>query len=425
MKTLAMINNYLKVALKVLVRRRFFTAVSLFGIAFTLMVLVVVAALLDNALAPRAPESKMDRTLHVTTLLMTADDGEEVWSFKSAPGYSFLDRYVRDLPGVETMSIYSKTRTVTGFADGEKVVSRIRYVDGAYWEILDFEFIKGRPFTQDDDDSGRLVAVISEATRRRYFHDQPALDKTIEADGVIYRVVGVVHNVATTRRSAVADIWVPHGAAKSQGPSERLIASYYGSRGYEGLLLARSRGDFPQIRSEYEARLPHVELQPPYTKVQGIPLTRLEQYVVDMEFKRNARPPTTKIVLIWVAMVAAFLVLPTTNLISINLSRFMERSIEIGVRRTFGASSSHLVQQFIVENILLCLIGGAIALAGALGILALVEKSGWLPYADLAINFRVFLCGLALAVFFGFLSGAYPAWRTSRLHPVDALRGGA
>jgi putative ABC transport system permease protein len=424
-KTLAMISNYLKVALKVLVRRKFFTVVSLFGIAFTLMVLVVAVAILDNALAPLAPESKMDRTLHVTAVLMTADDGEEVWSFKSSPGYRFLDRYVRDLPGVETMSIYSKARAVTGFADGEKIVSRIRYVDGAYWEILDFEFLEGRPFTQDDDDSARLVAVISEATRRRYFQEKPALDKTIEAGGRIFRVVGVVDDVAITRRSAVADIWVPHGAAKSQGPSERLIMSFYHSRGYEALLLARNRGDFSQIRSEYEARLPHVELPPPYTKAQGVPLTRLEQYVVDMEFKRNVRPPTTKILLIWVAMFAAFLVLPTTNLISINLSRFMERSTEIGVRRTFGASSAHLVGQFVVENVFLCMVGGAIALVGALVVLNLIENSGWLPYADLDINFRVFLCGLALAVFFGLLSGAYPAWRTSRLHPVNALRGGA
>jgi putative ABC transport system permease protein len=124
-------------------------------------------------------------------------------------------------------------------------------------------------------------------------------------------------------------------------------------------------------------------------------------------------------------MIAAFLVLPTTNLISINLSRFMERSTEIGVRKTFGASSAHLVWQFVVENVFLCVVGGAIALVGALGVLALIENAGWLPYADLTINFRVFLCGLALAVFFGLLSGAYPAWRTSKLHPVNALRGGA
>ena len=53
-----MLKNYLKIALKVLVRRKFFTFISLFGISFTLVVLMVVTAMLDHMLAPMAPERK-------------------------------------------------------------------------------------------------------------------------------------------------------------------------------------------------------------------------------------------------------------------------------------------------------------------------------------------------------------------------------
>ncbi len=59
------LGNYLKVAIKVLLRRKFFTFVSLFGIAFTLLVLIVAAAMLDNTLAPRPPETRLDRILGI------------------------------------------------------------------------------------------------------------------------------------------------------------------------------------------------------------------------------------------------------------------------------------------------------------------------------------------------------------------------
>ncbi len=65
-----MLKNYLKIALKVLLRRKFFTFISLFGISFTLLVLMVVTALFDHSFAPRAPETHADRMLGVYRLTM-------------------------------------------------------------------------------------------------------------------------------------------------------------------------------------------------------------------------------------------------------------------------------------------------------------------------------------------------------------------
>ncbi|HEX6203833.1 MAG TPA: ABC transporter permease, partial [Thermoanaerobaculia bacterium] len=50
------------------------------------------------------------------------------------------------------------------------------------------------------------------------------------------------------------------------------------------------------------------------------------------------------------------------------------------------------------------------------------EGLGWIPYADFALNLRIFAWAFALALAFGVLSGVYPAWRMARLHPVHALR---
>ena len=118
-----------------------------------------------------------------------------------------------------------------------------------------------------------------------------------------------------------------------------------------------------------------------------------------------------------------FMVLPTLNLVNINLSRILERSSEIGVRKAFGASSRSLVGQFVMENVLLTLLGGALALVLSWITLAAVGASGAVPYGEFHLNWRIFLYGMLLATFFGVFSGVYPAWRMSRLHPAEALRG--
>jgi putative ABC transport system permease protein len=118
-----------------------------------------------------------------------------------------------------------------------------------------------------------------------------------------------------------------------------------------------------------------------------------------------------------------FALLPTVNLVNLNMSRIMERASEIGVRKAFGASSRTLVGQFIVENVVLALIGGVLGFVGSLFVLAAANRSSLIPYANFTMNYRIFLYGLGLAAFFGVLSGVYPAWRMSRLHPVQALKG--
>ena len=120
-----------------------------------------------------------------------------------------------------------------------------------------------------------------------------------------------------------------------------------------------------------------------------------------------------------------FMVLPTINLININISRIMERSSEIGIRKAFGAASRTLVGQFITENVILTLLGGILGFLGSVAILNVISESGLIAYANFQMNYKLFLYGLALTLFFGLFSGVYPAWRMSRLHPVDALRGGS
>jgi putative ABC transport system permease protein len=121
-------------------------------------------------------------------------------------------------------------------------------------------------------------------------------------------------------------------------------------------------------------------------------------------------------------LISIFLLLPTINLININISRIMERYSEIGVRKAFGASSKTLVVQFIVENILLTLLGGFIGTLLSVIVLAVLNSSGVIPYAQLGMNLWLLAGIVVTCIFFGFVSGVYPAWRMSRMDVVKALK---
>ena len=121
--------------------------------------------------------------------------------------------------------------------------------------------------------------------------------------------------------------------------------------------------------------------------------------------------------------VLLFMLLPALNLVNLSLSRILERSSAIGVRKAFGASSRTLVGQFLVENVVLTLVGGAVGFALSVVSLRLVTSSGLLPYAELSMSPRVFLVGLILTLVFAVMAGAIPAWRMSRLNPVEPLHG--
>jgi len=415
-----MLLNYLKIAFKVLLRRKFFTAISLFGIGFTLTAILVVTALADYALAPLPPEVNLDRTLQIWWMVVRQTSNGQTREIAGSAGYAFLDRYARDLPGVEKMSIASDPFAATRYVDGRTETWTMRTTDGPYWEILRFDFLEGGAFTEEDERNGNRVAVISEAARRAFFGDRPALGGSVELDGQRYRVAGVVRNVDLLRAAAAADIWAPHSTRKSQD-----FRRFHFASEFSALLLARSRADFPLIKTAFRSRLELAKSQESFEKLLGTPETRLEQFASATRRTDTAEPPTRMLIGQSIGALLLFMLLPTLNLVSINMSRILERSSEIGVRKAFGASAGHLVGQFILENIFLCLVGGVLALGGTALVLHGIAQSGLVPHLDVHLNYRVFLIALGVACFFGVLSGALPAWQMSRLHPVRALKGGA
>ena len=118
------------------------------------------------------------------------------------------------------------------------------------------------------------------------------------------------------------------------------------------------------------------------------------------------------------------MILPAVNLVNLNVSRALERASEIGVRRAFGASACDLLLQFLFENVVISVVGGILALVSAGLLLAALNGSDLIPYAYFTLNWRIASWGFLFALAFGVISGVWPAWRLSRLTPIQALAGG-
>ncbi len=412
-----MLRVYMLLAFKVLRRRKFYTFISLFCISVTLMVVLLVSSLIENITHPPGAERNSERFLAIEKMSITAANGRS--NQRTQPGYQFLNAVIKPMETPELTSIFSTRSQVSGFRNGKAIKSQLKRTDSQYWKILQFDFIEGRPFSETEAKQGQHLAVISEDTARQYFDENSALGQSITVGGESYQVIGVVENVSVLHWNASADIWVPLFANASTAFTQQAMG------GFMGLIMAETPEQIPAMKREFNKRLAAYKHPDPknWPVVVASANSKFEQ-IARLFSKDLDLPPKTKELTMGIMItMVLFMLLPTINLVNLNISRILERASEIGVRKSFGARSSHLISQFMLENIILTCIGGAIGFVLALLSMYLISVSGVVPFHSFEINFRVLAIAISVILFFGVLSGVYPAWKMSRMNPINALKG--
>ncbi|UCF90343.1 MAG: ABC transporter permease [Desulfobacterales bacterium] len=420
-----MLKNYIKIALKVLMRRKLFTLISLVGISFTLGVLIVTTAILDHVFGLSIWETKRNRVLYLYTI--NAHRGQDNGSTQLFPSYNLLTRRIdfRNLKHAEYASIFSINKAVVSYHHGRGYKLNMKRTDSLYWRVFDFTFQQGQAFSEEDVRNAHFRAVINQSTRRKIFGEREAVGDVIAIDGQRFKVIGVVNDIPGYHFQKFADVWVPITTAKSQDYLHDDIFDWF-----RAAVLVKSRADIPKVKEEFKRRLAELQIDDPrYTRIESDLETQFQgfcrlkrAYGQRHQYGESFGRYVQTVIF---GLMLAFMLLPVLNLMNINVSRLLERASEIGVRKAFGASSWTLVGQFVVENVILTVIGGVCGLVLAGAVLCLLNHSDLIPYAQLQLNFRILFCAVALMLFFGVVSGAYPAWKMARLHPVDALRGGS
>ena len=413
-----MLKNYFKIAMAVLKRRKFFTFISLFGISLTLTILIVLTAFLDVLTSPAYPDVNRSKELFINKIVLKSN--KKNYTSQSPASFYFVNNFVSKMKTPEKIAIHTGRSTTNAYQNNKKMEVELMYTNVPFWEVYQFEFVEGKPFNGQDLENAAQVTVISEDTRSKYFGEGAlALGKDVEANNIKYRVIGVVKSAPATMIYASSDIYLPYTLAKSGLKGTSLLGEYMVT------LLAKSRADLPLIKEEYSQllkKVPHPE------KNQEILLSYPDSYLESFtrgifgNVGNEEGSGEDRFFLMIGIFVFLFMLLPTINLVNINVSRIMERSSEIGVRKAFGASSSTLVGQFIVENLILTVLGGILGVLLSLLIITILNSSNLITHMNLSINLTVLGYGLLACLIFGLMSGVYPAWKMSKLNVVTALK---
>lgn len=414
-----MLLNYIKIAWKVLLRHPFYTFITLFGISLTLTVLMLITSFLDHLVGAHYPENKRERILYAERVVMTDSSKNSMMS--GSMSFKFLTDYAKSVKSAEAVTIFSHFNGSNAYVGSHKIKLNVTFSDTDFWRVTDFNFLEGKPFNDQNIRNADRVAVITDDFKKQYFENESesVVGKDIEIENVHYKVIGVVLGSPITRPFTHADVYFPY----------TLPQSNYQNTGMQGnfisMFLAKSESEVPMVQTEFQSHINRIPLPGKENNFQYAELTvRSDTYLeYFLGHVFNTRPQMKLMLYAGVGFIALLLLgLPIINLVNVNVSRIMERASEIGVRKAFGAPVKTLVWQFIVENIFITLIGGAIAMVLTLILIQVINHSGWIAYADLTVNLKVFSVSIFICLLFGFLSGVLPALRMSKLSIVEALK---
>ncbi len=414
-----MLLNYIKIAWKVLLRHPFYTFITLFGISLTLTVLMVLTSFLDHLFGSHYPETKRDRSIYVQ--MMTQTDSSRTSRNQGPMSFRFLTEHAKSLKSPERVTICSMFNTSNAYVGSQKINLYTKYTDADFWQVTDFAFLDGKPYNEQNIANGDYVAVITDDFKNQYFGSSEAsvVGKSIEIENVRYRVIGIVKGSPITRLFTYADVYFPYTAPKSNYQQTGLRGNYI------SIMLGKDEANMAEIQAEFQNNIRRIPLPGNQDGFKySVLIVKSDPYMENLLgtiLDGNSGMKT-----IFYGVIAFIMLmlmgLPAINLVNINVSRILERASEIGIRKAFGAPIRTLLWQFIVENIFITFIGGAIALVLTLIIINLINNSGWIAHADLTINMSVFLVSVLVCLVFGLLSGVLPALRMSKLNIAEALK---
>ena len=438
-----MLKNYLKLAWRVLFRRKFFTFISLFGISFTLMALMLFTSAYQTEMGSKAPFSQQDDMVQLSLIelrqqfydtipvvdstliggVMQYDttgvkhESEGMSQSTNAFSRALLENYFSDLEECKIATIYSNSPQYDVFKNNTKINIDANYVDAAFWQVFDFSFIEGKPFSDLDFEQEAQKAVISESLAFKYFgKEKGVIGEEIEIDGRNYKVIGVVQQPKMSFSAVQQDVFIPYTAFPIL-PGE----DFYHGR-FRGMFIAKNGIDKLKKEIIYRTSQLPMDRKDGFNEVIIWPGGVKEKYAQSLFYEENPEDSYRTMRLIVIGLLSLFVLLPTLNLINLNVTRILDRSSEIGVRKAFGAHQGNIIFQFIFENIILTLLGGVLGFVLYFILMNIINSAHLLGKAQLVADLKFGAYAFLITLLFGILSGLLPAYRMAKTQIVNALK---
>lgn len=266
----------------------------------------------------------------------------------------------------------------------------------------------GRFFSQVESNDGRDVVVIGSDIAQNLFPNQTAIGNTIEVDRTPYQIVGVfakqggLFGIFSSDNLAIIPV---KAFQRRYGNLVRAIAA----------VKARDPNDVDNTKYEVLGAMRKVRgLRP--NSLDDFSLNQQQQFVDQTAAIRNG------IYAAGLAIAALSLLVGGIGIMNIMFVSVTERTKEIGIRKALGARRRMILFQFLVEAAVLCLVGGLIGLGLASGIAPAIKYGFDVSFLPVFIPPLFIVLSLSVSITVGLVAGFIPAFRASRLDPVDSLR---
>jgi len=374
----------------------------------------------------------------------------------------------RDCPAVANVAPIVRVRTQVVYGNRNWVPTFIYGTTPEFHDVRDWHtFDEGEPFTERDVRNARKVCVLGRTLARELFQGDSPLGKEVRVQKVSFKVIGVLSRKGanmmgidqddmllapwTTIKYRVAGVSATT-ANQSTSSSTPAATANAGSTTYQPNSLsdlypvsdslartytrpsATQLADTPQpvrftnidqimVKAPTEAAIPAAidqitrVLHERHRIATGAPNDFNIRDMTEMTKALASTSILMGILLLCVALIS--LVVGGVGIMNIMMVSVTERTREIGLRMAVGARAADVLRQFLIEAIVLCLLGGAFGILVGRGGSFMVN---WLLHWPVKPSMPAVVLAVTVSAVVGVLFGYYPAWKASRLDPIEALR---
>lgn len=319
--------------------------------------------------------------------------------FEGSLGYDDMDD-VRALPGVAD-AVPSKHLNAPVSAGTEKSNrAAVEASDEHYLDVRNLKLAAGRNLSSVDRENKSKVCVIGGAVARDLFGTTDAVGRTIKLAGDEFTVVGVLEEKGESMGlNTEGLVLVPYQSAGTLGSDGKISTAYVRAAGDDAVQLAKgSVSDYLENEQGISPAMFSVNTQ---DEILGAGGTVNE---------------TMTLLLAGIASIS--LLVAGIGVMNVMLVSVAERVREIGIKKALGARRGDILIQFLVEALVLSLLGGALGILLGMALCAAAEYAG----VPCVVSPTIVCVAAGASTFIGLVFGIFPAHRASQLHPVIALR---
>ncbi|HXS95825.1 MAG TPA: ABC transporter permease [Candidatus Limnocylindrales bacterium] len=334
---------------------------------------------------------------------------------RSSPGLN--DRDVRilkaNIDALETLSARRTIHPARVLPKPSKDIPELYGVAPSYATIHSLRLAEGKFFDESDDAASSTVCVLGEGAKVNLLGYGPAVGKFVKVNDAWLEVVGVLteqlmagsQNSGATMQDLNNIIYIP--------------LNTFTYRFYDQ--SNSMKDDLDGIELRLRADADSVEVAKVVTAVLNNTHHNTQDFTVTIPAALLAQQQRTQTIFtyVMVAIAAISLLVGGIGIMNIVLATVMERTREIGVRRSIGARRFDIVRQFLTESVLISVGGGLLGIAFGFFLAWLIARTAeWKTIVTTSSVVIAF--GVSVAV--GMVFGIYPAMKASRINPIDALR---